>query len=113
MNIKKAIIIGASSGAVGRVVVVDSGTKKVSSTIGHKLMDDHIFKKERISQSHLNFSKLKKSIDSNDLDSFIEVVENEALTLHALMMTSNPNFILFNLSAIKSKISLNSFNYLY
>ena len=58
----------------------------VSSTIGHKLMDDHIFKKERISQSHLNFSKLKKSIDSNDLDSFIEVVENEALTLHALMI---------------------------
>lgn len=82
------------------ILIVDSGTKKVSSTIGHKLMDDHIFKKERISQSHLNFSKLKKSIDSNDLDSFIEVVENEALTLHALMMTSNPNFILFKPNTI-------------
>ena len=57
-------------------------------------------KNERISQSHLNSSKLKKSIESNDINSFIEVVENEALTLHALMMTSNPNFILFKPNTI-------------
>ena len=62
-------------------------------------MDNHIFKNERISQSHLNSSKLKKSIESNDINSF-EVVENEALTLHALMMTSNPNFILFKPNTI-------------
>ena len=82
------------------ILIVDSGIKKVSSTIGHKLMDNHIFKKERISQSHLNSTKLKKSIESNDINSFIEVVENEALTLHALMMTSNPNFILFKPNTI-------------
>ena len=82
------------------ILIVDSGIKKVSSTLGHQLMDSHIFKKERILQSHLNFSKLKKSIESNDINSFIEVVENEALTLHALMMTSNPNFILFKPNTI-------------
>ena len=82
------------------ILIVDSGMKKVSSTLGHQLMDNHIFKKERISQSHLNSSKLKKSIESNDINSFIEVVENEALTLHALMMTSNPNFILFKPNTI-------------
>ena len=82
------------------ILIVDSGIKKVTSTIGHKLMDNHIFKKERISQSHLNSSKLKKSIELNDINSFIEVVENEALTLHALMMTSNPNFILFKPNTI-------------
>ena len=83
------------------ILIVDRGTKKVSSTLGHKLMDNHIFKKERISQSHVNFSKLKDSIDTNDIDSFIEIVEKEALTLHALMMTSSPNFILFKPNTIQ------------
>ena len=83
------------------VLLVDSGTKKVSSTLGHKLMDNHIFKNERIVQSNLNFSKLKESIETNNLDLFIDVVENEAMTLHALMMTSNPNFILFKPNTIR------------
>ena len=83
------------------VLIVDSGTKKVSSTLGHKLMDNHIFKNERIVQSNSNFSILKESIETNNLDSFIDVVENEAMTLHALMMTSNPNFILFKPNTIR------------
>jgi len=83
------------------VLIVDSGTKKVSSTLGHKLMDNHIFKNERIVQSNLNFSKLKESIETNNLDLFIDVVENEAMTLHALMMTSNPRFILFKPNTIR------------
>ena len=32
---------------------------------------------------------------SEDLDGFVEIVESEALSLHAMMMTSNPYFILF------------------
>ena len=32
---------------------------------------------------------------SGDLEGFIEIVESEALSLHAMMMTSNPYFILF------------------
>ncbi len=83
------------------VLIVDSGTKKVSSTLGHKLMDNHIFKNQRIVQSNSNFSKLKESIETNNLDLFIDVVENEAMTLHALMMTSNPNFILFKPNTIR------------
>ena len=83
------------------VLIVDSGTKKVSSTLGHKLMDNHIFKNERIVQSNLNFSKLKESIETNNLDLFVDVVENEAMTLHALMMTSNPRFILFKPNTIR------------
>ena len=83
------------------VLIVDSGTKKVSSSLGHKLMDNHIFKNERIVQSNLNFSKLKESIETNNLDLFIDVVENEAMTLHALMMTSNPMFILFKPNTIR------------
>jgi diphosphomevalonate decarboxylase len=32
--------------------------------------------------------------ESGDLEEFIKVVESEALTLHAMMMTSMPYFIL-------------------
>jgi diphosphomevalonate decarboxylase len=32
--------------------------------------------------------------ESGNLDEFIKVVESEALTLHAMMMTSMPYFIL-------------------
>ena len=44
---------------------------------------------------------------SGDVDAFGKIAESEALTLHALMMTSNPSFILLKpntLSAIE-KIS--------
>ncbi|MEX0360657.1 MAG: diphosphomevalonate decarboxylase, partial [Allomuricauda sp.] len=32
--------------------------------------------------------------ESGDLEEFVKVVESEALTLHAMMMSSNPYFIL-------------------
>ena len=64
-------------------------------------MANHVFKNERIVQSNLNFSKLKESIETNNLDLFVDVVENEAMTLHALMMTSNPRFILFKPNTIR------------
>ena len=35
-----------------------------------------------------------------DVDEFIRVVENEALTLHAMMLSSNPSFILLKPNTI-------------
>ena len=35
-----------------------------------------------------------KTLETGDFDSFIEVVENEAMTLHSLMMSSNPSYTL-------------------
>ena len=49
---------------------------------------------ERFEQAHENMSKLIDIFKSGDLDAFIEIVESEALTLHAMMMTSMPYFIL-------------------
>ena len=37
---------------------------------------------------------MKTVLESGDLDEFIKIVESEALTLHAMMMTSMPYFIL-------------------
>lgn len=76
------------------ILLVDKGEKQVSSTVGHKLMYDHPFAKERFSQAHHNLANLKNTLASGDLKSFVKIVESEALTLHAMMMTSMPYFIL-------------------
>jgi len=76
------------------ILLVDKGEKQVSSTVGHELMHGHPFASQRFDQAHKNLEKLKSILSEGDLDSFINIVESEALTLHAMMMTSNPYFIL-------------------
>jgi diphosphomevalonate decarboxylase len=76
------------------ILLVDKGEKQVSSTVGHKLMYGHPFAKERFTQAHDNLAKIKTVLASGDLKAFVKIVESEALTLHAMMMTSMPYFIL-------------------
>lgn len=76
------------------ILLVDKGEKQVSSTVGHNLMHNHPYANNRFQQAHNNLEKLKPILDSGDLDSFIALIESEALTLHAMMMTSMPYFIL-------------------
>ena len=76
------------------ILLVDKGEKKVSSSVGHNLMHDHPFAEERFKQAHKNLDALKNIFKTGDLNNFIEIVESEALTLHAMMMSSNPYFIL-------------------
>ncbi|MEH6535073.1 MAG: diphosphomevalonate decarboxylase [Psychroserpens sp.] len=76
------------------ILLVDKGEKQVSSTVGHNLMHDHPFAERRFEQAHENMSKLISIFKTGDLDAFIKIVESEALTLHAMMMTSMPYFIL-------------------
>jgi len=76
------------------ILLVDKGEKQVSSTVGHELMHGHPFAEQRFAQAHENLSQLKSVFKEGDLDGFIEIVESEALTLHAMMMTSHPYFIL-------------------
>lgn len=76
------------------ILLVDKGEKQVSSTVGHDLMHDHPFAERRFEQAHENLSKIKSILESGNLEEFIKIVESEALTLHAMMMTSMPYFIL-------------------
>lgn len=76
------------------ILLVDKGEKQVSSTVGHNLMHNHPFAQERFEQAHDNLNKLIPILESGDLNAFIALVESEALTLHAMMMTSMPYFIL-------------------
>jgi diphosphomevalonate decarboxylase len=76
------------------ILLVDKGEKQVSSTVGHNLMHNHPFAEQRFQQAHSNMDALILVLKSGDLNTFISIVEREALTLHAMMMSSNPYFIL-------------------
>ncbi len=76
------------------ILLVDKGQKVVSSTVGHNLMHNHPFSEQRFAQAHDNMERLKLALEEGDLKTFTKIVESEALTLHAMMMTSNPYFIL-------------------
>jgi diphosphomevalonate decarboxylase len=76
------------------ILLVDKGEKQVSSTVGHNLMHAHPFAENRFKQANENLSKMSKILQEGDSKAFINLVESEALTLHAMMLTSNPYFIL-------------------
>jgi len=83
------------------ILLVDKGEKQVSSTVGHNLMHNHPFAKQRFEHAHQNLNKLKQILESGNLNDFISLIESEALTLHAMMMTSNPYFILMKPNTLK------------
>lgn len=77
------------------ILLVDKGQKQVSSTVGHGLMNGHPFAAQRFEVAHQNMDVLKSILASGDVYAFGNLVEQEALMLHAMMMTSEPYFILF------------------
>ncbi len=82
------------------ILIVDSARKKVSSSVGHGLMNTNPFSDKRFIQANNNITRLLKVLETGNLEGFIEVVESEALTLHAMMMTSMPYFQLMKPNTI-------------
>ena len=88
------------------ILLIDKDTKQVSSTTGHDLMHAHPFAENRFLQATNHLSSLLSIMKSGELDDFIRIVELEALSLHAMMMTSSPYFILMqpNTLAVIQKV---------
>jgi diphosphomevalonate decarboxylase len=91
--------LGGSAGAAfaslhDAVLIVSPGTKSVSSRKGHALMDEHPFASARYQQAGENFLEMRRAIYGNEVDAFIHITENEAFTLHGLMMSSDPPILL-------------------
>jgi diphosphomevalonate decarboxylase len=83
------------------ILLVDKGTKKVSSTVGHQLMEGHPYAKARFEQAHTNQTALLTALRTGNLEAFGSIVESEALTLHAMMMASTPYFILMHPNTLR------------
>jgi diphosphomevalonate decarboxylase len=83
------------------ILIVDSKQKKVSSSEGHRLMEDHPHKEARIKQANDHTSELIEALKVGDFKAFERICEIEALGLHALMMSSNPSYVLMGENSLK------------
>lgn len=83
------------------ILIASSAEKKVSSRIGHSLMKTNPFAKARYEQAGKNLKNILAALKTGDLEKFGYIVEEEAMTLHALMMSSSPSFILLAPSTLK------------
>ncbi|BAV94485.1 diphosphomevalonate/mevalonate 3,5-bisphosphate decarboxylase family protein [Ichthyobacterium seriolicida] len=100
------------------ILLIDESEKKISSSIGHKLMENHPFANTRFKIANDNISSLKDIFSSGDIESFGLLLEREALNLHAMMMCSQPYFLLIKPNTIYViekvwKYRLESKNHLY
>lgn len=78
------------------ILITSPAKKKISSSRGHELMNDHPFAQARYNQARNNLNRLIKALQTGNEKDFVSILENEALSLHALMMASNPGFSLLN-----------------
>jgi len=76
------------------ILIVSAEEKSVSSRAGHALMENNPYSAARFAQANDHLSVIIKAMQEGDLDTFGLIVEKEALTLHALMMASDPPYIL-------------------
>lgn len=72
------------------VVIVDREHKKVGSTQGHGLADTSPMYQGRLDSLPERIAKLKKALTDKDFTTFGEICEADSLSLHAVMMTSEP-----------------------
>lgn len=72
------------------IAVVGENTKKVSSTEGHALSESSPFFRARIKGIKQKEIDMKKAIRDKNFVEFGEILEAEAVNMHAVMMTSTP-----------------------
>lgn len=78
------------------ILITDENPKSVSSSEGHARMDEHPYKQGRFKQVENHVRSLHSALQQGDWKRFVEVVEAEALSLHALMLSAEPGYFLFN-----------------
>jgi diphosphomevalonate decarboxylase len=72
------------------IAIVGEASKKVSSTEGHVLAESSPFFRARISGMPKKVNEIKKALKEKDFTRFGEILEEEAVNMHAVMMTSKP-----------------------
>ncbi len=83
------------------ILIIDSGKKEVSSSAGHRLMEHHPYAAARVTQAYENLKKILVSLQYGKEQAFSALVEEEALTLHAMMLTSQPGYILLKPNSLE------------
>lgn len=93
------------------ILIINDEEKKVSSSQGHQIMSKNPFATTRYNQANQNLEKIIPALQTGDFKTYSEILENEALTLHALMMTSMPGYILMKPNTLQSIELINEFKH--
>lgn len=72
------------------IAIVGENSKKVSSTEGHAIAESSPFYKTRILGMAQKVKEIKLALKNRDFTKFGEILEAEAINMHAVMMTSKP-----------------------
>ena len=83
------------------ILIASRGEKSVSSRMGHGLMDNNPFAAPRYQQAHERMTAVVSALRSGDVEVFGQIAEDEAMSLHALMMTSSPSFTLLKPNTLR------------
>lgn len=83
------------------IAVASEDKKKTTSTKGHEDAGSSIFFETRIKNLPQRIEKLKKALRNKDIKIFGELVEEEAIELHTIMMTQKPPLFYWNGSTIE------------
>lgn len=76
------------------ILIVSADEKSVSSRAGHALMEGNPYAPVRYEQANRNMLATIDALKTGDILKFGKILEEEAMTLHALMMCSDPSYIL-------------------
>ena len=83
------------------IIIVSRKKKQVSSSAGHALMQNNPYAPIRFAQANSRFKQLISVLETGDMDLFGRIAEEEAMTLHALMMCSSPYYLLLDSKSIQ------------
>ncbi|MEO0733064.1 MAG: diphosphomevalonate decarboxylase [Bacteroidota bacterium] len=76
------------------ILLISKSEKSVSSRAGHGLMEGNPYASARFTQARQRTDEMLTVLQQGNLERFGEILESEALTLHALMMSSHPPYLL-------------------
>lgn len=82
------------------ILIVSKGKKTVSSSAGHALMNEHAYSNARFNHARKNMEKLLTALKSGDWNAWGKLIEQEAMTLHAMMMSSESPYLLMEPNTI-------------
>ncbi len=83
------------------ILLVSAKEKSLSSTKGHALMKEHPYAAGRLVQTKHNLQLFKKALKEGYLEILSQLAENEALSLHALIMSSGSGDILLEPASLE------------
>ena len=83
------------------ILIASRGEKSVSSRMGHGLMENNPFAAPRYQQAYARMTAVVSALRSGDVEIFGQIAEDEAMSLHALMMTSSPSFTLLKPNTLR------------